>query len=61
MPSRSRIVLLTGAAGGIGRVMTQALLRDGHCVAAVDRDADWLETPEEFMWQDGTPLQSSPI
>ena len=43
MPSRSRIVLLTGAAGGIGRVMTQALLRDGHCVAAVDRDADSLK------------------
>ena len=35
----SRVVLLTGAAGGIGRVMTQALLADGHKVAAVDRDA----------------------
>jgi NAD(P)-dependent dehydrogenase (short-subunit alcohol dehydrogenase family) len=35
----SRVVLLTGAAGGIGRVMTQALLDDGHRVAAVDRDA----------------------
>ena len=36
MPSRA--VLLTGAAGGIGRVMTQALLADGHRVMAVDRD-----------------------
>ena len=43
MPSRSRIVLLTGAAGGIGRVMTRALLRGGHCVAPVDRDAESLE------------------
>ena len=43
MPSRSRIVLLTGAAGGIGRVMTRALLRGGHCVAAADRDAASLE------------------
>jgi NAD(P)-dependent dehydrogenase (short-subunit alcohol dehydrogenase family) len=43
MPSRSRMVLLTGAAGGIGRVMTRALLRGGHCVAAVDRDAESLE------------------
>jgi len=43
MPSRSRIVLLTGAAGGIGRVMTRALLGDGHCVAAVDWDAASLE------------------
>jgi hypothetical protein len=43
MPSRSRTVLLTGTAGGIGRVMTRALLDDGHSVAAVDRDAASLE------------------
>src|SRR5262245_4587146 len=43
MPSQSRIVLLTGAAGGIGRVMARALLDDGHSVAAVDRDAASLE------------------
>ena len=39
----ARVVLLTGAAGGIGRVMTQALLADGHKVAAVDRDGGGLE------------------
>jgi nucleoside-diphosphate-sugar epimerase len=39
MRSRSRTVLLTGAAGHIGRVMTRALLDDGLSVAAVDRDA----------------------
>jgi NAD(P)-dependent dehydrogenase (short-subunit alcohol dehydrogenase family) len=39
----SRVVLLTGAAGGIGRVIAQALLADGHAVAAVDRDAGGLE------------------
>jgi NAD(P)-dependent dehydrogenase (short-subunit alcohol dehydrogenase family) len=38
-----RVVLLTGAAGGIGRVMTAALLADGHAVAAVDRDATGLD------------------
>jgi len=38
-----RVVLLTGAAGGIGRVMTQSLLSAGHAVAAVDRDAAALE------------------
>ena len=42
MPSQTRVVLLTGAAGGIGRVMTQALLADGHAVVAVDRDAAGL-------------------
>jgi NAD(P)-dependent dehydrogenase (short-subunit alcohol dehydrogenase family) len=34
-----RVVLLTGASGGIGQVMTAALLAAGHSVAAVDRDA----------------------
>jgi NAD(P)-dependent dehydrogenase (short-subunit alcohol dehydrogenase family) len=44
MPSSpSRVVLLTGAAGGIGRVMTDALLAAGHRVAAVDRDAAGLD------------------
>ena len=37
--SGGRVVLLTGAAGGIGRAMTAALLADGHAIAAVDRDA----------------------
>ena len=41
MPSSqsSRVVLLTGASGGIGWVMTEALLAAGHSVAAVDRDS----------------------
>jgi NAD(P)-dependent dehydrogenase (short-subunit alcohol dehydrogenase family) len=43
MANASRVVLLTGAAGGIGRVMAQALIADGHRVAAVDRDAVSLQ------------------
>ena len=38
-----RIVLLTGAAGGIGRVITNVLLAAGHSVAAVDRDQAALD------------------
>src|SRR5438034_838081 len=33
-----RIVLVTGAAGGIGSAITRALIAAGHSVAAVDRD-----------------------
>ena len=32
----TRTALITGGAGGIGRAMAQALLRDGHRVAATD-------------------------
>jgi NAD(P)-dependent dehydrogenase (short-subunit alcohol dehydrogenase family) len=46
---QSRVVLVTGAAGGIGRAITDALIADGHAVAAVDRDAAALErlTPSD--------------
>ena len=40
MPSRA--VLITGAAGGLGAVMTAALLNEGHVVAAVDRSREGL-------------------
>ena len=40
MPARA--ILITGAAGGLGTVMTAALLKDGHTIAAVDRSADGL-------------------
>jgi NAD(P)-dependent dehydrogenase (short-subunit alcohol dehydrogenase family) len=37
-----RVVLVTGAAGGIGSAITKALVAAGHRVAAVDRDATAL-------------------
>ncbi len=41
--SHGRVVLLTGAAGGIGKAMTRALLDAGHSLAAVDKDGPALE------------------
>jgi NAD(P)-dependent dehydrogenase (short-subunit alcohol dehydrogenase family) len=38
-----RVVLITGAAGGIGSAITRALVDAGHGVAAVDRDAERLK------------------
>ena len=39
----SRIVLVTGAAGGIGRAMVASLLAAGHQIAALDYDAKGLD------------------
>ena len=41
--AHGRVVFLTGAAGGIGVSMTDALLAAGHRVAAIDRDAKALD------------------
>ncbi len=41
--ANSRVVLVTGAAGGIGSAITKALIGAGHSVAAVDRDAEGLK------------------
>ena len=39
---KGRVVLVTGAAGGIGAAITRALIGAGHIVAAADRDAAGL-------------------
>jgi len=41
--AHERVVVLTGAAGGIGRAIVQSLLAEGHCVAAVDRNERALQ------------------
>jgi NADP-dependent 3-hydroxy acid dehydrogenase YdfG len=43
MAETQKVAILTGAAGGIGRAMTRALLAAGVRVAGVDRDRDPLE------------------
>ena len=43
MAETQRVAILTGAAGGIGRAMTRALLSAGIRVAGVDRDREPLE------------------
>jgi NAD(P)-dependent dehydrogenase (short-subunit alcohol dehydrogenase family) len=41
--ANNRVVLVTGAAGGIGSAITRALVTAGHSVAAVDRDVAALD------------------
>jgi len=43
MTETQRAAIITGAAGGIGKAMTRALLEAGVRVAAVDRDREALE------------------
>jgi NAD(P)-dependent dehydrogenase (short-subunit alcohol dehydrogenase family) len=43
MSDTQRVAIVTGAAGGIGRAMTQGLLAAGTRVAGVDRDREPLE------------------
>jgi NADP-dependent 3-hydroxy acid dehydrogenase YdfG len=43
MSEIQRVAIVTGAAGGIGRAMTQGLLAAGIRVAGVDRDREPLE------------------
>jgi NADP-dependent 3-hydroxy acid dehydrogenase YdfG len=43
MAETKRVAIVTGAAGGIGKAMTRALLAAGIQVAGVDRDREPLE------------------
>ena len=40
--TKGRVIVLTGAGGGLGAVMVTALLEAGHSIAAVDQDGNAL-------------------
>lgn len=48
-PLVGKVVLVTGAAGGIGAATAKRLASDGACVMLTDRDAVALETTREAM------------
>ncbi|HVW18361.1 MAG TPA: SDR family oxidoreductase [Solirubrobacteraceae bacterium] len=53
----SRVVVLTGATGGVGRATARALAREGAAIALIARDPDQLEaTAAEVRALGGTPL-----
>src|SRR5947207_9021604 len=43
MASERQVAIVTGAASGIGRAMSLGLLEGGIDVAAVDKEAAWLD------------------
>ena len=50
-PAFAKAVLLTGAAGGLGAAMAEALAGDGHRLALVDRDEERLQALTNRLWQ----------
>jgi len=53
MSEIQRVAIVTGAAGGIGRAMTQGLLAAGIRVAGVDRDREPLEARAASAREEG--------
>ena len=53
MTENQQVAIVTGAAGGIGRAMTRALLTAGIQVAGVDRDREPLEALAASARQQG--------
>ena len=49
--------MVTGAAGGMGRAITRALLESGRRVVVVDRDAESLRQFAAEMGDNTFPLQ----
>ncbi len=47
----AKAVLLTGAAGGLGAAMAEALAGDGHRLALVDCDEDRLQMLTDRLWR----------
>src|SRR5262245_60741538 len=56
-----RVVLLTGAAGGIGSAITEALLADGLSIAAVDRNEAALTRLAAIHARSGAIVRVEPI
>ena len=50
-PAFAKVVLLTGAAGGLGAAMAEALAGDGHRLALADRDEKRLQALTNRLWQ----------
>lgn len=60
-PAQGRVAIVTGAAGGIGKAITQALLDAGHSVSAVDRDGPALEALRALHQEPGRRERLYPI
>lgn len=57
---RQQAAVITGAAGGIGRALAQALAAQGYALALADIDADALEAARAELAADGVPVVAVP-
>ena len=61
MAGERQVAIVTGAASGIGRAMTLGLLKAGIDVAAVDKEAAWLEELKAAATAAKTPGTVVPV
>lgn len=55
-----RVVIITGAARGLGAAIAQTLAADGMCIVAVDRDAAGVESTAQRLNDSGARVMALP-
>ncbi|MFN4258615.1 MAG: SDR family NAD(P)-dependent oxidoreductase [Gemmataceae bacterium] len=61
MHFQDQVIVVTGAASGIGRAVCRALAHEGACLGLLDRDAEGLDTLVAELRVGGTDCAAAPV